>query len=95
MGNKLDITAWWYAKLRDVRRKMAAWRSTGHLSLTARNLLLQAIVYGSTRYWLFSLCVPASQFIVEGSGGLTGGVNWAFKKRLQTSISGCATLPWC
>ena len=53
MGNKMNEEAWWKAKLVEVNKKMAMWKSTSRLSLTGRNLLLQAIPYGSLRYWLF------------------------------------------
>ena len=58
MGNKLDEHDWWLNKYREVKQRIAAWRSIGHMSITGRNLLLQAILYGSIRFWLFSLIIP-------------------------------------
>ena len=53
MGNKLNEEAWWMTKLEGVKRRLSMWKTTTRLSLTGRNLLLQAILYGSLRYWLF------------------------------------------
>ena len=55
MGNNLDLDAWWLKKYRQVKQRIAAWRSTAHMSITGRILLLQAILYGSIRFWFFSL----------------------------------------
>ena len=58
MGNRVDEEAWFTKKYREVKQRIAAWRSIGHMSITGRNLLLQAILYGSLRFWFFSLVVP-------------------------------------
>ena len=55
MGNALRLDAWWASKYREVKQRIAAWRSTRHMSITGRTLLLQAILYGSLRFWLFAL----------------------------------------
>ena len=60
MGNRLDEEDWWHKRYRLVKARIAAWKSLAHLSITGRNLLLQAILYGSLRYWLFSLIMPES-----------------------------------
>ena len=39
---------------------MVVWKSLSHLSITGRSLLLQAILYGSLRYWLFTMRMPES-----------------------------------
>ena len=57
MGNKIDELGWWTKKYREVKQRVAAWRSIAHMSVTGRNLLLQAILYGSIRFWLFSLVI--------------------------------------
>ena len=62
-GNKIDENAWWESKLNDVRARIAAWKSMSHLSLTGRSLLVQAILYGSVRFWFFSLVTP--NFIID------------------------------
>ena len=58
MGNHMDELKWWRKKYREVKARIAAWRSIAHMSITGRNLLLQAILYGSLRFWFFSLRVP-------------------------------------
>ena len=60
MGNRLDEEDWWHKRYRLVKTRIAAWKSLAHLTITGRNLLLQAILYGSLRYWLFSLIMPES-----------------------------------
>ena len=60
MGNKLDEEEWWFKRYRIVKARIAAWKSLSHLSITGRNLLLQAILYGSLRYWLFTMRMPES-----------------------------------
>ena len=60
MGNNIDLAKWWSARYRVVKQKMTLWRGMAHLSLTGRNLLLQAILYGSLRFWFFTINVPTS-----------------------------------
>ena len=60
MGNKLDEEEWWLKRYRIVKARIAAWKSLSHLSITGRCLLLQAILYGSLRYWLFTMRMPES-----------------------------------
>ena len=55
MGNAIRMDIWWTAKYREVKQRIAAWRSTGHMSIMARTLLLQAVLYGSLRFWLFAI----------------------------------------
>ena len=43
MGNKLDEDDWWHKRYRLVKARIAAWKSLAHLTITGRNLLLQAI----------------------------------------------------
>ena len=62
-GNKVDESAWWETKLGDVRARIAAWTSMSHVSLAGRNLLVQAILYGSVRFWFFSLVTP--EFVID------------------------------
>ena len=49
-----DEEDWWHKRYRLVKARIAAWKSLAHITITGRNLLLQAILYGSLRYWLFS-----------------------------------------
>ena len=58
MGNKLNEVDWWWKKYAEVKRRIAAWKSIGYMSLTGRNMLLQAIMYGSIRFWLFFMALP-------------------------------------
>ena len=60
MGNNFDEEHWWLNRYRTVKQRIAAWKSTANISLAGRNLLLQAIFYGSLRYWFFFLRVPES-----------------------------------
>ena len=57
MGNNLDLLAWWTGKYRQVKQRIASWRSTAHMSITGRTLLLQAILYGSVRFWFFTILI--------------------------------------
>ena len=57
MGNNLDELRWWSKKYREVKQRIAAWKSTAHMSITGRTLLLQAILYGSIRFWFFTLLI--------------------------------------
>ena len=34
------------------------WKSIGNMSIIGSNLLLQAILYGSLRFWIFSMSMP-------------------------------------
>ena len=58
MGNDFDETAWWHARYRLVKQRLARWKASSHLSLVGRNTLLQAHFYGSFRFWLFSMVLP-------------------------------------
>ena len=58
---RISLTKKWHKRYRLVKARIAAWKSLAHITITGRNLLLQAILYGSTlRYWLFSLIIPES-----------------------------------
>ena len=60
MGNNLDAEAWYVTRYHQVKAKVALWPSLRRLSTTGRNLLLQAVYYGSFRYWLYCLVMPPS-----------------------------------
>ena len=58
MGNNIDLDGWWDNKYREVKQRLAMWKTMGSMSLTGRNLLFQAILYGSIRFWLLSILIP-------------------------------------
>ena len=60
MGNEIDIEAWWKSRYNVVKARFAKWHGLGTLTLTGRNILVQSILYGSMRYWFFSLPTPSS-----------------------------------
>ena len=67
MGNDIDIEAWWTKRYRTVKERTSRWNGLSSLSLTGRNILLQSILYGSMRYWFFTLTVPQTIIkIIEG-----------------------------
>ena len=60
MGNNFDIDEWWLERYREVKQRVSHWHGVSSLSLTGCNILLQSILYGSMRYWFFTLPVPQS-----------------------------------
>ena len=89
MGNNLDLDAWWLKKYRQVKQRIAAWRSTAHMSITGRILLLQAILYGSIRFWFFSLLI--SERMLELFISDAYHLVWASKPNLLTNEDGTST----
>jgi hypothetical protein len=59
-GNDFDETEWWLARYRVVKKRVASWRSTAHLTIVGRMAAVQAIYLGSFRYWLFTMELPES-----------------------------------
>ena len=57
-GNDLDSARWWSKKIDAVRVKSDRWRHLNASSYFGRNLVVQALYFGSLRYWLFSLPMP-------------------------------------
>ena len=86
MGNKLDIPAWWAKKYRTVKQRTACWKQIGHMSITGRNLLLQAIMYGSLRFWFFTLVVPEN--IIAALESDTYHLLWASSPELLSNEDG-------
>ena len=86
MGNQVNEDLWWNQKYSSVKARIAAWKSTGSISLTGRNLLLQAILYGSLRYWIFSLILP--QFILEFLASDSYQLLWAAQPDLKSNEGG-------
>lgn len=60
IGNKLNITEWWEARIATVRQRLASLRYLRSLSLHGRNMILQSKYYGSLRYWLYFLLMSPS-----------------------------------
>ena len=60
MGNDFDEVHWWLERYRTVKARTTHWNGLARLSITGRNILLQSILYGSLRYWFFTMCVPDS-----------------------------------
>ena len=60
MGNNVDETAWYHGRYRTVKNRIANWPSLRRHSITGRNMLLQAILYGSFRFWMFFMIMPES-----------------------------------
>ena len=88
MGNKLDIGAWWDSKYRTIKQRVSAWKSIAHMSLTGRNLLLQAILYGSLRFWFFSLVV--SEKVIECIESDAYHLLWASNPEFLSNEEGTA-----
>jgi hypothetical protein len=86
MGNHLDLTAWWHTKYREIKQRIAAWRSIAHMSITGRSLLLQAVLYGSMRFWLFALVIPNS--IIKLFEADAYHLLWATSPELLTNENG-------
>ena len=57
-GNDLDTSKWWKKKVESVRDKATHWIGLFRASYFGRNLIVQAMYFGSLRYWLYSLVMP-------------------------------------
>jgi hypothetical protein len=88
MGNNVNELEWWRKKYRQVKQRIAAWRSIAHMSITGRNLLLQAILYGSIRFWLFSMTIPDEIITLVESDAYH--LIWASNPELFTNEEGTA-----
>jgi hypothetical protein len=55
IGNDFDAEKWWKKKLDALRDKTKRWGGLYRSSYFGRNLIVQAMYYGSLRYWLYSL----------------------------------------
>ena len=55
VGNELDHTKWWNAKIKATRDKANRWSGLYRSSYFGRNLVVQAMYFGRLRYWLWSL----------------------------------------
>ena len=63
IGNNLNADKFWLRKLDAVRDKAKRWGGLYRASLSGRNLVVQAMYYGSLRYWLYSL--PMSKDMIN------------------------------
>ena len=55
IGNELDTSKWWKKRIEAVQAKSERWKGLYRSSYFGRNLIVQAIYFGSLRYWLFSI----------------------------------------
>ena len=88
MGNAFDEEQWWLTRYKEVKRRVSKWNGLAKLSLTGRNMLLQSILYGSMRYWFFTLIVPDS--IVDIIELDAKALLWASNPELHTDEVGTA-----
>ena len=85
MGN-FDTEAWYLTRYRKVKDRIGQWPSIRRHSITARNMLLQAILYGSFRFWLYFMPMPdsISELIEEDAKQIL----WATDPELHTDELG-------
>ena len=79
-GNKMEdeiLDNWWHTKVRQVKDRISAWKTLGPVSLDGRNMLVQAILYGSVRYWFFSL--PTPSWVIEHLTTTAYNILWAIE----------------
>ena len=88
IGNDFDELHWWIERYRVVKARTTHWNGLSRLSITGRNILLQSILYGSLRYWFFTLCVPDS--IIEMIESDAKELLWASNPELQGDEDGTA-----
>ena len=55
VGNDLDHNKFWAKKMQAVHSKAKQWINLYKSSYTGRNLIVQAMYFGSIRYWLYTL----------------------------------------
>lgn len=55
IGNDLDAEKFWAKKLEAVKARSKAWLGLYRNSYFGRNLVVQAMYFGSLRYWLYTL----------------------------------------
>lgn len=86
VGNDFDPEAWWLGRYTTVKTRIGAWNGLARLSLAGRNILLQSILYGSLRYWFFTLLVPNS--IVSKVESDAKQLLWSMSPDLRTDEAG-------
>ena len=94
MGTNFDESDWWHARYATVKARLTKWHGLSHLSLTGRNILLQSILYGSIRYWLFTMVPPPE--VIELIESDAKELLWATNPHLDTSEKGTdrASIRW-
>ena len=75
-------------RYREVKTRVSHWHGVARLSLVGRNILLQSILYGSVRYWFFTLPVPEK--IIELIESDAKALLWARHPELHTDEEGTA-----
>ena len=88
IGNDFDLFHWWLKRYEVVKTRTAHWNGLSRLSITGRNMLLQSILYGSMRYWFFTLIVP--QEIVDMLESDAKELLWASSPELHGDSHGTA-----
>ena len=88
MGDNLDEEQWWLKRYRVVKARVGRWNGLAKASLTGRNMLLQAILYGSLRYWFFTLTVPERIITIVEQDAKQ--LLWAANPELHTDEEGTA-----
>ena len=58
LGNSRNATEWWWKKYKQIKARISKYYRMGRHSISGRNLIIQSILYGSMRYWLFSDIIP-------------------------------------
>ncbi len=91
MGNDFDETAWWLGRYRTVKSRIASWHHIGSLTITGRNLLLQAIYYGSFRFWLYFMVMP--KVVLELLESDSKEIQWASNPALCSNEEGTSKNP--
>ena len=86
MGNDFDEEAWWLSRYRTVKARIAQWPCLRRLSISGRNMLVQSILYGSFRFWLYMLVMPQS--IIRRIEEDAKQILWATNPQLQTDEEG-------
>ena len=66
VGNDLDHTKWWKHKIKAVRSRANRWSNLFRSGYFGRNLVVQAMYFGSLRYWLWSLHIDRSTITTVG-----------------------------
>jgi hypothetical protein len=89
IGNGFNEYEWWHGKYREVKARIARWPSLRRLSITGRNILLQAIYYGMFRFWLYSMVL--SPRILKMMGKDAKQIIWAHIPHLEANEEGSST----
>ena len=86
LGNDLDEEAWYTSRYRTVKNRIGQWPSLRRHSITGRNMLVQSILYGSFRFWLYFMIMPQSVIkLIEQDAKQ---ILWATEPRIATNEMG-------